>query len=110
MTQWITDQEAERALDFLRDKAVEIGEARKQMVLAEKMTKRIVALEKKRSDAKTQDAKEQDALSSEAYLTAIIAEAEAAGAFETLRAYRDAAAAKLDVWRSLVANARAMAK
>jgi hypothetical protein len=107
---WISDMEAERALDFLRDKAVEIGEARKQMVLAEKMTKRIVALEKKRSDAKTQDGKEQDALCSEAYLTAIVAEAEAAGNFETLRAYRDAAAAKLEVWRSLTANARAMAK
>ena len=107
---WITDQEAERALDFLRDKAVEIGEARKQMVLAEKMTKRIVALEKKRSDAKTQDGKEQDALCSEAYLTAIVAEAEAAGNFETLRAYRDAAAAKLDLFRSLKSMEKALMK
>lgn len=107
---WITDLEAERALDFLRDKAVEIGEARKQMVLAEKMTKRIVALEKKRSDAKTQDGKEQDALCSEAYLTAIVAEAEAAGNFETLRAYRDAAAAKLDLFRSLKSMEKALMK
>lgn len=107
---WITDLEAERALDFLRDKAVEIGEARKQMVLAEKMTKRIVALEKKRSDAKTQDGKEQDALCSEAYLTAIVAEAEAAGSFETLRAYRDAAAAKLDLFRSLKSMEKALMK
>lgn len=110
MTQWIPDAQAEAALDWLRDRASTLGAMKSKAVLAERMVKRVLALEKKRSDAKTQDGKEQDALCSDAYLEAIIAEAEAAGALETERGMRDAAGAKLDAWRTLRASERAMSK
>jgi hypothetical protein len=43
-------------------------------------------------------------------LEAITADAVAAGELETLRGLRDAAGAKLDVWRTLRASERAMQK
>ena len=59
-----------------------------------------------RSDAKTIAEKERDALASEAYLEAITAEANAAGAYEECRALKDAATARIEAWRSLSATQR----
>ena len=108
MTQWIPDNDAERALDWLRDNAPLLGEAKKQAVLAERMVKRTLALEMARSEEKTAAGKERDALASGAYLDAIHAEAETAGAYEVQRALKDAAVAKLEAWRTLRASERAM--
>lgn len=110
MSIWIQDHDAERALDYLRDNAPTLGEAKKQAVLAERMVKRTLALEMARSEEKTAAGKERDALASQAYLDAIVAEAEAAGHLETERAMRDAASAKFDAWRTLRASERAMSK
>lgn len=107
---WISDDEAEKALDWLRDGAKALGEAKRRAVLAERMVKRVKAIEMKRSDATTASAREADAECSDAMLTAITEDAEAAGAFETQRALKDAAGAKLDVWRTLRASERMMAK
>jgi len=107
---FINDDDAERALDYLVSKARALGEAKRQAVLAERMVKRVKAIEMKRSDASSVSGRECDAECTEAMLDAITADAEAAGKYEELRALKDAAGAKLDVWRTLRASERAMAK
>ena len=105
---WITDEQASAALEWLLKNARALGEAKRDAVLAESMTKRIKALEMARSDAKTVAEKERDALASEAYLKAITEEAEAAGIYEEARALKDAATARIECWRSLTATQRTL--
>jgi hypothetical protein len=107
---FIPDEDAEKALHWLVQNAKAIGEARREAVLAEHMVKRVKAIETKRSNETSVAAREADAMTSEAMLAAITADAEAAGKLETLRGLRDAAGAKLDVWRTLRASERAMQK
>jgi hypothetical protein len=107
---FVPDEEAEKALQWLITNAKAIGEARREAVLAEHMVKRVRAIETKRSNETSVAAREADAMTSEAMLAAITADAEAAGKLETLRGLRDAAGAKLDVWRTLRASERAMQK
>ncbi len=108
MTGFVSDEAASDALNWLVGNARALGKAKEKAVLAESMTKRIRALEMARSDAKTVAEKERDALASEAYLLAITAEAQAAGEYETMRALKDAAIARLEAWRTLSSNARAL--
>lgn len=105
---FVTDDAASDALEWMVKNARAIGKAKEQAVLAESMTKRIKALEMARSEAKTVAEKERDALASEAYLDAITAEARAAGEYETLRALKDAATARIECWRSLTATQRSL--
>ena len=103
---FISDDQASAALQWLVANARHLGDLKRNAVLAESMTKRVKAIEMARSDAKTVAEKERDALASEAYLEAITAEAEAAGAYEEARALKDAAGARIEVWRSLTSTAR----
>lgn len=103
---FVTDEAASKALDWLVANARHLGELKRRQILTESMTKRTRAIEMARSEAKTVAEKERDALASEAYLQAITAEAEAAGAYEEARALKDAAAARIEVWRSLTSTAR----
>lgn len=103
---FVTDEQASKALDWLVANARHLGELKRNQVLTESMTKRVKAIEMARSDAKTVAEKERDALASDAYLEAITAEAEAAGAYEEARALKDAAGARIEVWRSLTSTAR----
>ena len=88
--------------------AKNLGELKRQQVFTESMTKRVKAIEMARSDAKTIAEKERDALASQAYMGAITAEAEAAGAYEEARALKDAATARIECWRSLSATQRTL--
>lgn len=106
--QLVSDADVERALDWLRDNAMEIGEAKANCIRTEKMTKHIKALEMKRYGNLPVTAQEREALASKAYLDAIELEAVAAGHFEVMRALREAAALKIETWRSASANYRAM--
>lgn len=105
---FVSDEAASDALEWLVKNAKALGKAKEKAVLAESMTKRVRALEMARSDAKTVAEKERDALASEAYLKAIQEEAEAAGAYETMRALKDAATARIECWRSITASARSL--
>lgn len=104
----ITDEEAEKALDWLRDHAEDIGHARARLVKAEHMVKHIKALEMKRWAQHPVNAQEREALTSNNYLKAIDEEALAAGEFEKMKSLREAAALKIEVWRSMSANTRSM--
>ncbi len=103
---FVTDESASAALEWLVKHARQLGELKRNAVLTESMTKRVLAIEIARSDGKTVAERERDARASEAYLEAIIAEAEAAGAYEEARALKDAAGARIEVWRSLTSTAR----
>jgi hypothetical protein len=105
---FVSDDAASSALEWLTRHAKNLGELKRNAVLAESMTKRIKAIEMARSDAKTIAEKERDALASQAYLDAITAEATAAGAYEEGRALKDAATARIECWRSLSATQRTL--
>ena len=108
MTRIVEDSELERALDFLRDNAATIGEAKARMVKAGHMIKHIEAILFLASEQKTVDAKKADVRISERWIDATNEEAEAAGEYERLRGLREAAALKIGAWQTESANYRTM--
>lgn len=104
----VSDAEVEKALDWLRDNAAEIGDAKANAIRTERMTRHIKALEMKRYNEMSVSAQEREAYASQAYLGALEAEAIAAGEFERLRGLREAAAMKIEAWRTSSSNYRAM--
>jgi hypothetical protein len=104
----ISDADVEKALDWLRDNANEIGNAKANAIRTERMAKHIKALEMKKHNELPVSAQDREALASAAYVGALEAEAVAAGEFEKLRALREAAAMKIEAWRTASSNYRAM--
>ena len=104
----IEDDEVEKALDWLRDNANEIGTAKERLVKAGHMVKHIKALQMQRWNGMTVSAQEREAVASPEYLEALLEEAKAAGQYEIMKSLREAAALKIEVWRSASANYRAM--
>lgn len=104
----ITDTELEKSLDWLRDSAKSIGDAKARMIRAGHMVKHIEALLMLNSDKKSVEAKKADAKTDSRWLEAIEEEAIAAGEYEKMRSLREAAALKIEAWRSEQANYRAM--
>jgi rhamnose utilization protein RhaD (predicted bifunctional aldolase and dehydrogenase) len=72
------------------------------------MLKHIEALEFKKSDAKSAEGKKMDARTSERYIAAMMEDAEACGQYEMMKSLREAAALKIEAWRTEAANFRAM--
>ena len=106
--QLVSDADVEKALDFLRDNAGAIGEAKREAVKAEHMLKHHRAVAMKYSGETAVSAQEREALASKEYLAAIDVTASAAGKYEEMKALREAAALKIETWRSASANYRAM--
>lgn len=104
----VTDDDVEKALDWLRDNAADIGEAKKMAIKSEHMLKHIKALVMKHHADLPVSAQEREALASDRYAQAMDVAAEAAGTFERMKSLREAAALKIEVWRSMGANYRAM--
>lgn len=104
----VSDADVEKALDWLRDNAEDIGTAKANSVRSGLMTKHIKALEMKRHNNLPVSAQEREALASDNYVKALESEAIAAGQYETMKALREAAALKIETWRSASANYRAM--
>ena len=104
----ITDSEVEKALDWLRDNAQAMGDAKARTVKAGHMLKHIEALLFKASDAKSAEAKKADARVSDKFIEATTEDAIAAGDYERLKALREAAALKIEAWRTEQASFRAM--
>lgn len=101
-------EEIERAIDWLRDSARLLGAAKERARKAEHWIKHVEALEYKMSLATSVEAKKADARASDRYLEALTEDAVAAGEYEKLRALREAAALKIEVYRTESANIRAM--
>lgn len=104
----VEDDDLARALDYLRDSAPEVGKAREAMIKAEKYLKHVEALLIKGSSASSAEKRVAEARCDDRWLKAAYDEAEAAGKFETWKSMREAAAAKIEAWRSEQANFRGM--
>jgi len=104
----VTETELEKALDFLRDNAREIGEAKAETVRASHMLKVTKALMMKLHNEMSAAKAEVEAYASSDYLAALERDATAAGEYERLRALREAAALKIEAWRTESSNYRAM--
>jgi hypothetical protein len=104
----VSDADLEKALDWLRDSAQEIGDAKARLVRAGHMVKHIEALELKMSSEKSVEARKADARCSERYLSAIEEDAVATGEYQKLASLREAASLKIEAWRSEQANFRAL--
>lgn len=104
----ISDDALDKALAWLRDNAKEMGDAKARLIRAERMVSHVEAILIRASDATSDTKKKAEARADPRYLAAINEEADAAGAFETLRSLREAAALKIEAWRSEQANFRAM--
>jgi hypothetical protein len=104
----VTENDIEKALSFLRDSARDIGAAKARCIRAGHMLKHVEALEYKASTASSIEGRKNDARTSEAYLSAIDEDAEATGAFEVMKSLREAAAMRIEVWRTQSSNYRAM--
>jgi beta-phosphoglucomutase-like phosphatase (HAD superfamily) len=104
----VSDADVEKALDWLRDNAETIGKAKAEAVRADHMLKHIKALAMKLHGEMGVSAQEREALASEQYRTAIDTAATAAGEYERLKALREAAALKIEAWRTASSNYRSM--
>jgi hypothetical protein len=104
----VSDADVEKALDWLRDQADEIGAAKEEAVKADHMLKHVKALAMKQYADIAVSAQEREAHASLQYLEAIERTAKAAGNLAKMQSLREAAALKIEVWRSASANYRAM--
>jgi hypothetical protein len=104
----VTDEGVHNALEFLRKNAAKIGAARRRLVLADGMVSHVEALQSRMSEEKAADARKAEARASAEYKAAVVEQAEAAGAYETMRAAQIAASAIIECWRSEQANIRSM--
>jgi len=110
LDKFITDEMAEKALDWLRDNAANLGKAKMELVLAERYIDRTKALMMKQHSELSVSAQEREAKASDEMKAAYLAEAVAAGEYEKLRALQDVARAKIEAWRTLSSTFRAMTK
>jgi rhamnose utilization protein RhaD (predicted bifunctional aldolase and dehydrogenase) len=106
--QIVSEHDVGRALDWLRDNAPHIGMACERKVKADKMLSHIEALLIRDSEATSDEKRKADARASKRYEDAILEAAEAAGEYEKMKALREAAALKCEIWRSEQANYRSM--
>lgn len=104
----VNDEELEKALDWLRDSAQQMGKCKERLVKSQKMTDHTEAILTLKSDQSSDTKRRADARASARYLECIVEEAEAAGEFEKMKALREAAALKIETWRSEQANYRAL--
>lgn len=104
----VTEAQVQEDLDLLRDSATDMGLAKKEAVKTDYMVKHTKALAMKLYPGLPVGAQEREALASDQYLVAIDRAAEAAGEYERLKSLRGAAEMRIEAWRSMGANYRAM--
>lgn len=95
----ITDEQADGAVDYLRDTADKYGQACGRLAYLEGNLRRIKALEMLKTTGSLGD-REAQAYASEAYREALEQLENATADRETIRAMRDAAQCRFEQWRS----------
>lgn len=106
----IGNDEVEKALDFLRDNAKDIAEARANRIYLEQFRKSKKAMLQSQSKASSVAAAEIEAYANKEYLELLDALKIAVFEDERLRFLSAAAEAKIEVWRTQQANLRAEGK
>lgn len=102
----ITEDEAWKALRFLATSAPEIARARADMIYADEYRKSLKAILMAQSDEKSAAAREQDAYSHPRYTEHLKTYRAAVLEYEKLRAQREGATMKIEVFRTISANTR----
>jgi hypothetical protein len=110
MNEFVKDNDAQKALDFIRFKADAAAEAESHLNYLQDFKKVIIANEMKKHLDKPLAAQEREAYASEAYLQNIQAIEIAKENHVLFTWKKQAAAATLDVWRSLNATRRSEGK
>lgn len=103
----VSDEQAEAAVDYLRDTAKDYGKACGRLAYLEGNLRRVKSLEMLKTPKGSLGDREAQAYASEAYREALEQLENATADKETIRAYRDAAEAKFEMWRSVNSNKRA---
>ena len=106
----ITQDQAEKAVDWLRENARSMAQARAERLYLEQWIKTVKATVQLESNAPSIAAAETVALASGRYLAALQAYKEAVSADEYNRFMVTAAEAKIDAWRSQESTRRAEGK
>lgn len=101
----VTEDQVQRAVDYLRDTAEEYGKACGRLAYLDGNLRRVKSLEMLEAKG-TLGEREAQAYASQAYKEALEQLEEATATRETLRAMRDAAQAKFEQWRSEGASRR----
>jgi len=102
----ISDEEAEKAIDFMADNAEALGKARYRLDRAAYMLEVQEAFEFQKSEAKTVEARKAAAKTSAEYKEACEEHAIAFGEWEKLKALQEAARNTISVFQTQSANAR----
>ena len=108
MTLFISDDEVQKALDFLRDNAGKAALARAQRIYVEEYRKTVKAQIMQEHKEESGIAQEREAYADERYKQHLKAIAQAIEDDEYNRFMRVAAEAKIEAWRSASANFRGM--
>ena len=104
---FITDDEIDKALDFLRDNARDAAQARADRVYVEEYRKTLKAQLMKEHGALSAVLQEREAYADPRYVEHLDAIREAVKADEFARFMRIAAEAKIEAWRTQSSNSRA---
>lgn len=104
---FITDDEIDRALDFLRDNARDAAQAKANRVYVEEFRKVIKAQLMKEHGSMSAVLQEREAYSDPRYVAHLEAIKQAVEIDEGHRFLRAAADAKIDAWRTQSSNTRA---
>lgn len=104
----ISDEEIEKAIDYLRDNATEAAQARANRIYVEEYRKSLKAMIMKEHADIPVSAQEREAYSDKRYLSHLIALQQAVKEDEYRRFLRVAAEAKIEAWRTIQANHRSM--
>lgn len=103
----ISDDEAEKAVDWMRDNALKAAKARAERAYVEEFRKVLKGQLMRENPADAIGTQEAKAYSDPRYVRHLEAIREAIEADEYLRFMREAACAKVEAWRSQSANLRA---
>jgi len=106
----ITQADAEKAVDWLRDNAVPAAKARAERLYMEQWIKTAKAEAMRPHAGLPVSAQEREALTTASYLSALQAYRESIEADETMRFLIAAAEAKIEAWRSQESTRRAEGK
>jgi len=106
--QLITDEEIEKAVDWLRDNADESAKSRATRIYMEEYRKSLKALLMKKHVELPISAQEREAYADKDYINHLRAIKLAVEKDEKMRFLRVSAEAKIEAWRSMSANIRSI--
>ena len=104
----ITEEDVAKAVDYLRDTAVEAAQARADRIYLEEYRKSLKAIVMSEFSGLAIGAQERQAYRDKRYTDHLEALKQAVFADEKIRFMRVAASAKIEAWRSFSANHRAI--